>query len=133
VPIIAHSPRPEAVGAECCQAKDACAEEAAAKATEQSHGLKVAGWRHWRLCCSVHAILCGCDSASTLSSQNPAIRVVAWEKASSHSSHPDVIAHTNATNAGNKRSFSVAKISDSILTRQKKQQDMGRYEAMVYF
>jgi hypothetical protein len=65
--------------------------------------------------------------------QNLAIRTVAQEKASSCSLHPDVIAHTNATNTGNKHSFSVAKISDSISTRQKKQQDMGRYEAMIYF
>jgi hypothetical protein len=57
--------------------------------------------------------------------QNPAIRAVAREKASSRSLHPDVIAHTNATNAGNKHSFSVAKIGNSILTHQKKQQDMG--------
>ncbi len=49
--------------------------------------------------------------------QNPAIRAVAWEKASSHLLHPNVIAHTKAANAGNKRSFSVAKIDDSILTR----------------
>ncbi len=42
------------------------------------------------------------------------------------------MAHTEATNAGNKRSFSVAKIDDSISTRQKKQQDMGRYEGMIY-
>jgi hypothetical protein len=55
------------------------------------------------------------------------------EKASSRSSYPDVIAHTEATNAGNKHSFSVAKIDDSISTRRKKQQDMGRYEAMIYF
>ncbi len=48
--------------------------------------------------------------------QNPAICAVAREKASSHSLHPDVIAHTKATNAGNKRSFSVAKINDSIST-----------------
>jgi hypothetical protein len=65
--------------------------------------------------------------------QNPAIRAVAWEKASSRSSHPNVIAHTNATNAGKKHSFSVVKIGVSILTRQKKQQDMGRYKAMIYF
>jgi hypothetical protein len=58
--------------------------------------------------------------------QNPAILAVAWENASSRSSHPDVIAHTDATSAGNKRSFSFTKISDSISTRQKKQQDMGQ-------
>jgi hypothetical protein len=65
--------------------------------------------------------------------QNPAIRAVVWEKASSRLSNPNVIAHTDATNAGKKHSFSVAKIGDSILTRQKKQQDMGRYKAMIYF
>jgi hypothetical protein len=65
--------------------------------------------------------------------QNPAIRAVAREKVSSRLLHPNVIAHTDATNAGNKHSFSVAKIGDSILTRRKKQQDMGRYEAMIYF
>jgi hypothetical protein len=65
--------------------------------------------------------------------QNPAIGKVAWEKASSRSSHPDVIAHTKAMNAGNKHSFSVTKIGNSILMRQKKQQDMGQYEAMIYF
>ena len=37
--------------------------------------------------------------------QNLVIRALAWEKANSHSSHPDVIAYTNVTNAGNKRSF----------------------------
>ncbi len=49
--------------------------------------------------------------------QNPAIRAVAREKASSRSSHPNVIAHTKATNARNKHSFSVAKIDNSISTR----------------
>ncbi len=65
--------------------------------------------------------------------QNPAIRTNVHEKASSCSSHPDVIAHTNAINLGNKQSFSVAKVEDTILTRQKKQHDMGQYEAMQYF
>ncbi len=49
--------------------------------------------------------------------QNPAIRVNAREKASSRLSHPNVIAHTDATNLGNKRSFSVPKVEDTILTR----------------
>jgi len=44
-----------------------------------------------------------------------------------------VIAHTNATNAGNKRSFSVVKVDNAISTRRKRQRDMGRYEAMKYF
>ena len=55
------------------------------------------------------------------------------EKANFHLSHPDVIAHTNATNAGNKRSFSVVKVDDAILTRRKRQRDIGRYEVMKYF
>jgi hypothetical protein len=65
--------------------------------------------------------------------QNLAIHANAREKASSLSLHPNVITPTNATNAGNKRSFSVAKVDDTILTRQKKQHDMVRYEAMKYF
>ena len=65
--------------------------------------------------------------------QNPVIRALAREKANSRSSHPDVIAHTNATNAGNKRSYSVVKVDDAILTRRKRQRDMGRYEAIKYF
>ncbi len=59
--------------------------------------------------------------------QNPDIHAVAQEKASSRSSHPNVIAHTKATDAGNKRSFSVAKTDDSISTRQKK---AARYGAI---
>ena len=55
------------------------------------------------------------------------------EKANFRSSHPDVIAHTNATNAGNKRSFSEIKVDDMVLTQQKRQRDMGRYEAMINF
>jgi hypothetical protein len=61
------------------------------------------------------------------------VRANAREKASSRSSHPDVITHTDKTNAGNKRSFSVAKIDEAISTRRKKQRDQGRYEAMKYF
>ena len=65
--------------------------------------------------------------------QNPVIRALAREKANSCSSHPDVIAHTNAANAGKKHSFSVMKVDNAISTRQKRQRDMGRYEAMKYF
>jgi hypothetical protein len=32
-----------------------------------------------------------------------------------------------------KRSFSVMKVKDAILTRRKRQRDMGPYEAMKYF
>ena len=58
--------------------------------------------------------------------KNPVIRTLAREKANSRSSHPNVIAHTSATNAGNKRSFSVMQVEDVISTRQKRQRDMGR-------
>ncbi len=44
-----------------------------------------------------------------------------------------MIAHTDATNSGNQRSFSVAKVDNMILTHQKKQHDMGQYKAMQYF
>ena len=47
------------------------------------------------------------------------------ERANSCLSHPDVIAHTNSTNAGSKRS--VVKVDDAISTSQK------RHEAMKYF
>ncbi len=57
--------------------------------------------------------------------QNPAIRANTREKANSRSLHPDVIAHTYVTNLGNKRSFSVAKVDNTISTQQKKQLDMG--------
>ena len=55
------------------------------------------------------------------------------EKVNSRASHPDVIAHTDATNAGNKPSFSVVKVDDAITKRRQIQRDMGRYEAMKYF
>ena len=58
--------------------------------------------------------------------QNPVIRALARENANSCSSHPDVIAHTSATNAGNKHSFSVMQVEGVISTRRKKQRDMGR-------
>ncbi len=57
--------------------------------------------------------------------QNLAIHAVVREKASSHLLYPNVIAHTKAMNAGNKRSFSVAKIDDSISTRQKSSKIWG--------
>ena len=65
--------------------------------------------------------------------QNPVILALAREKTNSRSSHPNVIAHTNAMNAGNKHPFSVVKVDDAILTRRKRQRDMGRYEAIKYF
>jgi sulfur transfer complex TusBCD TusB component (DsrH family) len=65
--------------------------------------------------------------------QNLVIRALVREKANSCLSHPDVIDHTSVTNTGNKCSFSVAKVEDAILIRQKRQHDMGRFEAMKYF
>ena len=65
--------------------------------------------------------------------QNPVVRAHARERVSSRSTHPAVIAHTNATNAGNKRSFSRTKSEDTIAMSRKKQRDMGRFEAMKYF
>ena len=65
--------------------------------------------------------------------QNPVIRTLAGEKVNSRSLHPDVIAYTSATNAGNKRSYSVMKVEDAISTRRKRQHELGRYEAMIYF
>ena len=47
--------------------------------------------------------------------QNLVIRALVWEKVNSRSSHPDVITHTNATNAGNN--------DDAILTRRKRQRN----------
>ena len=49
--------------------------------------------------------------------QNLVIRALAREKANSRSSHPDMIAHTSATNTGNKHSFSVVKVEDAISKR----------------
>ncbi len=57
--------------------------------------------------------------------QNPVVRANARKKASSRSLHPDVITHTDKTNAGNKHSFSVAKIDDAILRHREKQHDQG--------
>jgi hypothetical protein len=60
--------------------------------------------------------------------------VLPREKANSCSlHHPNVIAHTTTTKAGNKRSFSVMKVEDAISTRRKRQRDMGQYEVMKYF
>jgi hypothetical protein len=65
--------------------------------------------------------------------KNQVVCAQAYEKAHSRSSHPDVIAHTDATNAGNKRSFSVEKINDTITMQQKRQRNLGRHEVMINF
>ena len=62
------------------------------------------------------------------------MRATAHERASLRSSHPEVIAHTNATNAENKRSFSAStKRDDTLAMSRKKQRNVGRFEAMKYF
>jgi hypothetical protein len=48
--------------------------------------------------------------------QNPVICMLAREHYNSRSTHPDVIAHTDAMNAGNKHLFSVAMVDDTIST-----------------
>ncbi len=49
--------------------------------------------------------------------QNPVVRPLAQEMYNSHLLHP---AHTDATNAGNKQSFSVAKVDNTIFDTTKK-------------
>ncbi len=45
---------------------------------------------------------------------NPLVRAHAREMVSLSSPHPDVIAHKNVTNTGNKCSFSITKSDDTI-------------------
>jgi hypothetical protein len=65
--------------------------------------------------------------------QNPLICALAQVKANSRNTHPDVIAHTDATNEGNKRNFVSEKEVDVVAMRQKRQRNMGRLEAIQYF
>jgi hypothetical protein len=65
--------------------------------------------------------------------QSPLVRVLAREKTNSCNTHPDVIAHTDATNEGNKCNFVSGKKVDVVRMRQKRQRDMGRYEVLQYF
>ena len=46
--------------------------------------------------------------------QNPLVRAQARERVSLRSTHPDVIAHTNVMNAGNKRSFPSRKVTTQL-------------------
>ena len=64
----------------------------------------------------------------------PHCRTIAREKVHSRNLHPDVIAKLEATNEGNKRKFiaSSEKKDDLLLTKRKRQRDIGRYEAMKY-
>jgi hypothetical protein len=64
--------------------------------------------------------------------QNPIIRALAREKAVSCNMHTNVLAQVDKTNEGNKRNLVKTKV-DRISMRRKRQQDVGRQEAMEYF
>ena len=64
--------------------------------------------------------------------QDPLVRALAREKATSRNTHPDVLAQVDATDTGNKRKLPEKK-ADVISTRRKLQQDVGRFQAIKYF
>ena len=64
--------------------------------------------------------------------QDPLVCALAREKATSCNTHPDVLAQVDATDMGNKQKLSEKK-ADVISTKQKLQQDVGRYQAIKYF
>jgi hypothetical protein len=64
--------------------------------------------------------------------KNPEIRAKAREKVHIRDTHADVIAFTNATNAGNKRNLSELKV-DPILVIRKRQRELGWENAITYF
>ncbi len=59
--------------------------------------------------------------------------MLAQEKANSRNTHPDVIAHTDATNEGKKCNFVSEKEVDVVAMRRKRQRNMGGLEAIHYF
>ena len=64
--------------------------------------------------------------------QDPLVRALAREKATSCNTHPDVLAQVDVTDTGNKQKCSEKK-ADVISTRQKLQRDVGRFQAIKYF
>jgi hypothetical protein len=64
--------------------------------------------------------------------QDPLVRALAREKATSRNTHPDVLAQVDATDTGTKRKVSEKK-ADVISTRRKLQRDVGRFQAIKYF
>jgi hypothetical protein len=64
--------------------------------------------------------------------QDPIVRALAREKATSRNTHPDVLAQVDATDTGNKQKLSEKK-ADVISTRRKLQRDVGRFQAIKYF
>ncbi len=65
--------------------------------------------------------------------QNPLVCALAREKANSCNTHPDVIAHTDAINEGNKRNFVSEKEVDVVAMCQKRQRNIWQLEAIQYF
>ena len=55
------------------------------------------------------------------------------EKVHSRNVHPEVIAHLDKTNEGNKRKLEAKKEEDSLALQQKRQRNDGRSEALCYF
>jgi hypothetical protein len=75
---------------------------------------------------------CACKNAS-VRCKKPVIHALAREKANSRNTHPNVIAHTNTMNEGNKCNFVSEKEVDVVAMCQKRQHNMGRLEAIQYF
>ncbi len=63
--------------------------------------------------------------------KNPVIHAKARVKVHVRDTNADVIAFTNAMNAGNKHNFSETKV-DNITVIQKRQRDVGRDNAITY-
>ncbi len=63
---------------------------------------------------------------------DPSKRAHAREKVHTRNVHPDVISQTNNINEGNKPNLAELK-TDLMGMRQKRQRNVGRYEAMQYF
>jgi hypothetical protein len=63
--------------------------------------------------------------------QDPLVRALAREKATSCNTHPDVLAQVDATDTGNKQKLSEIK-ADVISTRRKLQRDVGRWAEVLF-
>ena len=64
--------------------------------------------------------------------QDPIVRTVVREKATSCNMHPYVLAQVNVTDTGNKQELSDKK-ADVISARQKLQRNVGQFQAIRYF
>jgi hypothetical protein len=63
--------------------------------------------------------------------QNPLVRAMAREEASSHNTHPDVLAQIEATDEGNKRKLSEKNEVDILSIKQKMQREEGRIKGIL--